>query len=600
MVIQLNQPAWTAGLPALGQGLGDALTQAADIRDKRQERVRKGAGLAATLENMPEELKRGINTQDIITGLNEGRYDPDSVQTLLQNVLRQPREKEKSETTNQGLANFLRNVDDTFLPGINREQLIQGLDEGTISANEVMPVIKEVGKASIGVEKEKIRGENTVNRVTSTTQGNIERDQKKFEREQQVREEKYKKQQDELQQARLSAANLIENSNPELWQGWNTEEITQGLLDGTMAPGPVLSTIQAVMNRGPGKKKADGTESIVEKYQQGIDVAKALGTPEDELNKFATQYAAADSAQNRNNVWKAQMSANERRGLLPYQQSMQTADDVQGAVNDDDFEYPPSQALQNQTEEEKVRTSRQLRTINQKPILKLDENLKNFKEQREKVGTLEEINTRGNLPEGWTKVFYVNPTTGEPWIKGTAHPDVELWQKTLATFIRYAKTLFPGRITNFDLQKFMEQYPDLMNSEEGRRVIINEMKNVMDQNIMSNTAEMQTWGHYGQGGADQVQVSQVRDQKLAGNEEYQKLKEDYKNILRNTDIQNRISRIRKGEERAKPGYFYAYDPDSNSLAVFENKHKKRVKDSGAQIVEYDRKYQSPKREAPEK
>jgi hypothetical protein len=102
-----------------------------------------------------------------------------------------------------------------------------------------------------------------------------------------------------------------------------------------------------------------------------------------------------------------------------------------------------------------------------------------YKELDRDIKTLNNLNERGNLPEGFSKLL-INPATGAPYEAVTAiknmHPDVQQWVKVIARQATQAQSAFPGRVTNFDLMAYMRQFPSLFNTYEGRKIILDQME----------------------------------------------------------------------------------------------------------------------------
>lgn len=114
------------------------------------------------------------------------------------------------------------------------------------------------------------------------------------------------------------------------------------------------------------------------------------------------------------------------------------------------------------------------------PIWKKNiEDFKDFKDLERDVNQLEKINEKKNLPEGFSKLL-LNPETGDFYDVSRAvkepHPDAQLYIKILAKQATKAQTAFPGRVTNFDLQSYMRQFPSLFNTYEGRKNILSLLK----------------------------------------------------------------------------------------------------------------------------
>lgn len=106
------------------------------------------------------------------------------------------------------------------------------------------------------------------------------------------------------------------------------------------------------------------------------------------------------------------------------------------------------------------------------------DNLKSYHQMNRDINTLSQINERDKLPKGFGKLL-INPETGAPYELVTAvknmNPDVQLWVKTIARQATQAQTAFPGRVTNFDLQAYMRQFPSLFNTKDGRSLILSQL-----------------------------------------------------------------------------------------------------------------------------
>lgn len=57
-----------------------------------------------------------------------------------------------------------------------------------------------------------------------------------------------------------------------------------------------------------------------------------------------------------------------------------------------------------------------------------------------------------------------------------ADPLSQNYEKNVNEFVREVKNYFPGRVTNTELEFFMKSIPSLMNSDEGKKLIIKNMK----------------------------------------------------------------------------------------------------------------------------
>lgn len=123
------------------------------------------------------------------------------------------------------------------------------------------------------------------------------------------------------------------------------------------------------------------------------------------------------------------------------------------------------------------------RKANQETFKKAVEHLQAVEQESHGLSVLEDLNNRGNLPQGMERLE-IDPETGD--IRATAklfavqHPDAERWVKTVYSMLNGLKGTFGARITNFDLESFMKRFPSLTNTREGRDQILQQIK-IMNQ-----------------------------------------------------------------------------------------------------------------------
>ena len=142
---------------------------------------------------------------------------------------------------------------------------------------------------------------------------------------------------------------------------------------------------------------------------------------------------------------------------------------------------------------------------------------KGYKELGRDIRVLRNLDKRGNLPEGLEKLI-INPETGAPYDLATAvkdmHPDVQQWVKTIARQATQAQTAFPGRVTNFDLQSYMRQFPSLFNTHEGREVILNQMELVNEANELFEDALVKVYQKHKLNGITPEDALELTENKL--------------------------------------------------------------------------------------
>ena len=142
---------------------------------------------------------------------------------------------------------------------------------------------------------------------------------------------------------------------------------------------------------------------------------------------------------------------------------------------------------------------------------------KGYKELGRDIRVLRNLDKRGNRPEGLEKLI-INPETGAPYDLATAvkdmHPDVQQWVKTIARQATQAQTAFPGRVTNFDLQSYMRQFPSLFNTHEGREVILNQMELVNEANELFEDALVKVYQKHKLNGITPEDALELTENKL--------------------------------------------------------------------------------------
>lgn len=120
-------------------------------------------------------------------------------------------------------------------------------------------------------------------------------------------------------------------------------------------------------------------------------------------------------------------------------------------------------------------------------------NLPLFQEAEKKVQALEAeggaiqrlqtLNESRKLPTGFQR-WNVNLKSGELRIPFLANSETQAFVKTINDFTTKAKDSFGARVTNFELNRFMKRLPTLLNTEEGRRVILRQMEIINQINTL--------------------------------------------------------------------------------------------------------------------
>jgi len=154
-----------------------------------------------------------------------------------------------------------------------------------------------------------------------------------------------------------------------------------------------------------------------------------------------------------------------------------------------------------------------------KPIFK--ENIdkgRALKDTGQHLDILEDLNDK--IPEGASRLLInkdgnINATA----LRFKAVPkEVERFAKTINDFLSSAKDMFGARVTNYDVSQFKSRLPNLLNSKEGRREIIQQMKilNKIEQNYRNSLKSV--YQHYGMDNIPQEEAERLAE-KISRNEE---------------------------------------------------------------------------------
>jgi hypothetical protein len=115
----------------------------------------------------------------------------------------------------------------------------------------------------------------------------------------------------------------------------------------------------------------------------------------------------------------------------------------------------------------------------------------------------------------------IDPSTGEPYptaqLAKMVNKETQDYVKTLNDFLIDAKAYFGSRVTNFDVSAFKARLPNLLNTADGRRLIIKQMELMNDlEHLHGTTLEdgLKTYGRK----ASYSDILSVVDNKVAGRE----------------------------------------------------------------------------------
>ena len=97
---------------------------------------------------------------------------------------------------------------------------------------------------------------------------------------------------------------------------------------------------------------------------------------------------------------------------------------------------------------------------------------------------------------GWERLN-INPQTGSLIIPALASPEAQRFAKIVNDFTVQAKESFGARVSNFELDRFMQRLPTLANSVEGRNAIIRQMDLITKMDLAEKKALLDVFEEHG-------------------------------------------------------------------------------------------------------
>lgn len=216
----------------------------------------------------------------------------------------------------------------------------------------------------------------------------------------------------------------------------------------------------------------------------------------------------------------------------------------------------------------------------QTPIVnKNSETLSALENEGLSIKLLGELNESDKVGQGLNKLN-INPKTGDLFIPQLATPEEQLFVKTVNDFTVKAKDSFGARVTNFELDRFMQRLPTLANSKEGRRLIMRQMNIINELNTLEKRAVQEVFDQYGVRNIDYVDAEnkarvKIKDQKDALRKEYL----DIEQLSKKTEK----DLVEKYKAKVMPGYVLMKKPDG-TIKQFPEKNITNLEEKGYERI----------------
>lgn len=227
------------------------------------------------------------------------------------------------------------------------------------------------------------------------------------------------------------------------------------------------------------------------------------------------------------------------------------------------------------TANQRVKRQDQRFTVQTPLVVENNKSLHALESEGQSIELLEQLTDSGKVGQGLHNLN-INPKTGELFVPKLATPEEQLFVKTVNDFTVKAKDSFGARVTNFELDKFMQRLPTLANSEEGRKLIMRQMRLVNEANQLEKRAIQGVFDKYGVRNIDYADAENIARQQIKTRaDEIKKEYFNYEELAKKEDAEL-ISNIRKNVQE---GYTALRKPDGQ-IKQYPNKNVQNLLDKG--------------------
>lgn len=226
-----------------------------------------------------------------------------------------------------------------------------------------------------------------------------------------------------------------------------------------------------------------------------------------------------------------------------------------------EFQFPEVDVFEDRTPKERASLKSELLKSNNKEYADVSDSLRGANREMVRLDQLSRLNESGKLPQGFGRMN-VNWTTGDILIPSLATPEAQLFVKTVNDFTTTAKDTYGARVTNFELGAFMKRLPTLANSEEGRRVILEQMKAVKELDALYDRSIKQVYDHYGMQRIDRATAERIAEKMRQPQEE---------RLMKRFEQATQAQDVYEARSMAPEGKIPARDPDGNIVYIWRNK-----------------------------
>jgi len=228
--------------------------------------------------------------------------------------------------------------------------------------------------------------------------------------------------------------------------------------------------------------------------EESDDIVSRLveeGLPENEAKIYATATPGVKQA-----IIKRHYDLMARGERAPEREK--EISDIQ-QVQDEKPEFPEISPPRKMTSDEFVKWENTNQKENNKILKETREKTRSNKNAEIHINRLSDLTEK--VPDDIGRIV-INPMTGEPYsvamlAKLGVDKHAQAYLKTVNDFMIDAKSFFGSRVTNFDVQAFKSRLPTLLNTADGRRVILKQMSLLNELELLHNESLENGLKHYG-------------------------------------------------------------------------------------------------------
>lgn len=270
--------------------------------------------------------------------------------------------------------------------------------------------------------------------------------------------------------------------------------------------GSLYSTLQKSQpNLPPGPDEINSMSNLFRKFGMEEDVAlrnaelwgKLTTGGQTEMAKMLVDQIS------RNQFRPKEQQIDDPAGML-------SGEGVEEVLEVQEFKWPKVDIFEDRTPKERANLKGELLKTNNAEYKEISEKLRKTDQEIMRYDQLERLNDSGKLPSGMGK-YNINWTTGDIRIPALASPETQQYVKTINDFTVAAKDTFGARVTNFELGAFMKRLPTLANSEEGRRLILDQMKAMKGLDKLYDESIKAVYDKYGMQKIDRSNVERIAE-----------------------------------------------------------------------------------------